>query len=152
MHITESPKPAGCRLILWIYFLFYSKKWWLIEIRSTSDSINIFHNTCCTILQIVQKRNTYKRIAFYSCLVSGHLLSTPIFPACSHLGSQRNFVFSPSSLQINHSLKEGWTNILVPSLLFTRKTDRLSIRCWKSSQSNVPCHHMQCYFTQWINI
>lgn len=56
-----------------------------------------------------------------------------------HLGSHRNFVFSPSSLQISHSLKDGWTNILVPSLRFTRKTDRLSTRCWKSSQSNVPC-------------
>lgn len=66
------------------------------------------------------------------------------FPVCPHLGSQRNFVFSPSSLQINHSLKEGWTNILVPSLLFTRKTDRLSTRCWKSSQSSVPCRHTHC--------
>lgn len=61
--------------------------------------------------------------------------------SCPHLGSQRNFVFSPSSLQINHSLKEGWTNILVPSRLFTRNTDRLSTRCWKSSQSSVPCSH-----------
>ncbi|TNN84858.1 hypothetical protein EYF80_004903 [Liparis tanakae] len=43
--------------------------------------------------------------------------------------------------RISHSLKEGWTNIRVPSLLFTRKTDRLSTRCWKSSQSSVPCSH-----------
>lgn len=48
-------------------------------------------------------------------------------------------VFSPSSLQMSHSLKDGWTNILVLSLLFTRKTDMLSTRCWKSSQSKVPC-------------
>lgn len=28
-------------------------------------------------------------------------------PAPAHLGSHRNLVFSPSSLQISHSLKEG---------------------------------------------
>lgn len=68
----------------------------------------------------------------------GELLVLP-----TDLGSHRNLVFSPSSLQMSHSLKEGWTNILVPSLLFTRKTDRLSTRCWKSSQSKVPCERAQ---------
>lgn len=71
----------------------------------------------------------------------GFILYGRLPPSPTHLGSHRNLVFSPSSLQISHSLKEGWTNILVPSLLLTRKTDRLSTRCWKSSQSRVPCSH-----------
>ncbi len=56
----------------------------------------------------------------------------------SDLGSQRNLVFSPSSLHMSHSLKDGCTNMRVPSRLLTRNTDRFSILCWKSSHSSVP--------------
>lgn len=58
--------------------------------------------------------------------------------AFAYLGSQRNLVFSPSSLQISHSRKEGWTNIRVISLRLIRNIERFSILCWKSSHSKVP--------------
>lgn len=56
----------------------------------------------------------------------------------AYLGSQRNLVFSPSSLQISHSRKEGCTNIRVMSLRLIRNMERFSILCWKSSHSSVP--------------
>lgn len=60
------------------------------------------------------------------------------YRSMAYLGSQRNLVFSPSSLQISHSRKDGCTNIRVMSLRLIRNIERFSILCWKSSHSSVP--------------
>lgn len=80
--------------------------------------------------------SAYEKKRSSKCVASGRMKGVlrDSSPLTSDLGSQRNFVFSPSSLQMSHSLKEAWTNMRVPSLLFMRKGARSSARCWKSSQ------------------
>lgn len=56
----------------------------------------------------------------------------------TYLGSQRNLSSWPSSLHINHSLKDACFRILLPSLHRRRKGDSCSRRCKNSAQCSVP--------------
>lgn len=64
-----------------------------------------------------------------------------------YLGSQRNLSFWPSSLHINHSLKEEWLSILLPSFLRNRKGDSCSRRCINSAQGSDPLASVPAFTT-----
>lgn len=66
------------------------------------------------------------------------LLSLYFLQRVLYLGSQRNLSSCPSSLHINHSLKEAWFSILLPSFLRNRKGDSCSRRCINSAQGSAP--------------
>lgn len=56
----------------------------------------------------------------------------------SHLGSHRKSELSPSALQTNHSLKEGWHSIRVPSLrlIYTHKLRHRLLLMWRRHRPN----------------
>lgn len=64
-----------------------------------------------------------------------------------YLGSQRNLSSWPSSLHINHSLKEEWLSILLPSFLRNRKGDSCSRRCINSAQGSDPLARVPAFTT-----